>query len=212
MLQGKYGVGRVIARPFAGTAGSFYRTSRRHDFSLPPPFNMLQVLSQAGKKTVGIGKIYDIFTGAGIHETYATASNREGIARTCEVLRKGGFDFLFINMLDFDQNYGHRNDVHGFARALEEFDKTLPDILQEMRPGDLLVITADHGCDPTQLHSTDHSREYVPLLVFSRGGALGKSLGLRESFADVGKTLADFFDLEAINLPGTSFFPLPRGQ
>ena len=206
ILQGEHGVGRVIARPFSGSPGNFYRTARRHDFSLPPPYNLLQVLAKAGKKTVGIGKIYDIFAADSIHESYPTSNNQEGLTKTTEALRRGGFDFLFINLLDFDQNYGHRNDVYGFARALEDFDKALPELLQGLQPHDLLIITADHGCDPTQLHSTDHSREYVPLLAFSPSCSPGVSLGRRDSFSDIGKTISEFFDIEAESLPGNSFY------
>lgn len=210
LLQGEHGVGRVIARPFLGTPGHFHRTPRRHDYSLLPPFNILQVLDQAGKKTVGVGKINDIFAGQGIHQTYSTGSNLEGLERTVELMKQAAFDFLFINLLDFDQTYGHRNDAIGYARALAEFDQYLPTVLQTMQEDDLLIITADHGCDPTQLHSTDHSREYVPLLAHGMNCLPGVNLGLRKSFSDIGKTVADYLSLKADNLPGDSFYPLMR--
>ena len=166
MLQGENGVGRVIARPFIGEAGSFTRTSNRHDFSLEPPENVLDFIRQAGQKVVGVGKIKDIFAGRGIDESFPIKNNRDGLEKTLEIIRNQCFaGLLFVNLVDFDQQYGHRNDAHGYAQALEEFDSLLPGIMAAMAAEDILLITADHGCDPTTA-STDHSREQVPLLVY----------------------------------------------
>ncbi|MEN6350541.1 MAG: phosphopentomutase, partial [Syntrophomonas sp.] len=168
MLVGENGVGRVIARPFAGQAGEFYRTAHRHDFSLQPPENVLDFIINNGQKVVGIGKIKDLFASRGISETHPTINNNEGIEYLIELAAKELDGLLFANLLDFDQVYGHRNDVSGYAQALEDFDRGLGKIMAAMLPGDLLFISADHGCDPTT-PSTDHSREYVPLLVYGQG-------------------------------------------
>jgi phosphopentomutase len=196
-------VGRVIARPFVGTPGSFTRTKNRKDFSLDPPEpTILDILSENNITTIGIGKINDLFNYKGIKKQLLTKSNEEG----CEQLKifagetKGSF--IFANLVDFDVYFGHRNDPNGFARKLEEFDQFLPEFLSKMDESDRLVITADHGNDPTT-PSTDHSREYVPLL-FYRKGIVGKNLGVRKTFSDVGKTVADYFNIEN-KLNGVSF-------
>ncbi|MDR1616167.1 MAG: phosphopentomutase [Syntrophomonadaceae bacterium] len=211
MLRGEHSVGRVIARPFAGEQGSFYRTGGRRDYSLPPPESILQLLDNAGQKVAGVGKINDIFAGRGIHGSFGSSDNLEGLAHTAALLKSQDFDVIFTNLLDFDQKYGHRNDPKGYAGALEEFDRHIPEIIEVLADDDLLIITADHGCDPTQKHSTDHTREYVPLLVYSPRLRPGTALGLRETFADLGQTVADYFALAATAWPGRSFLPLLRG-
>jgi phosphopentomutase len=211
MLQGEYAVGRVIARPFTGEQGNFHRTAARRDYSLPPPANILQLLDKAGKKVVGVGKIENIFAGCGIHTSFSSSDNLEGIAKTVALLKNRDFDVIFTNLLDFEQQYGHRNDPEGYAGALEEFDRHIPDIMEALSGADLLIITADHGCDPTQKHSTDHTREYVPLLVYSPRLQPGVALGLRKTFADLGQTVADYFNLSAAAWAGESFLPLLKG-
>ncbi len=199
-------VGRVIARPFVGrSAADFQRTSGRHDFSLPPigP-TVLDNLQAAGFEVAGIGKIHDIFAGRGLTRHVFTASNAEGMAQTLQALAAPGRGLVFTNLVDFDMLFGHRLDAVGFGRALEEFDAWLPQLLAKLSAGDLLLITADHGCDPTT-PGTDHSREHVPLLAWSPELAGGKDLGLRESFADVAATVADAFAVTSA--AGTSFLP-----
>ena len=196
-------VGRVIARPFVGSPGNFTRTKNRKDFSLDPPEpTVLDILSQNNITTVGIGKINDLFNYKGIKKQLLTKSNEEG----CEQLLKNASEtkgsFIFANLVDFDVYFGHRNDPKGFAQKLEEFDKFLPGFLDRLDESDRLIITSDHGNDPTT-PSTDHSREYVPLLYF-RKGAAGKNLGIRKTFSDVGKTVADYFNVENA-LSGVSF-------
>lgn len=195
ILQGEHGVGRVIARPFIGKDGNYTRTSRRHDFSLVPPENtMLDHMQKAGYATIGVGKINDIFAGKGISEYVYTQNNADGIKRTLEYLDKDFEGLCFVNLVDFDMLYGHRNDVDGYAKALAEFDAALPAIMEKMRNGDLLMITADHGCDPGYTVSTDHSREYVPFLMYG-AGITPKNLGTRETFADIGATVLQYFGI-----------------
>ena len=194
LLQGEHGVGRVIARPFTGTYPHFQRTANRHDYSIAPPGKtLLDALTAAGLETVGVGKIHDIFAGRGVGRTIRTAGNREGMAATLSLLEKGGANpfrqgLAFVNLVDFDMLYGHRNDTAGYAAALEEFDRWLPAFLSRMSDSDLLFITADHGCDPST-PSTDHSREYTPLLVRGEMIRAGKNLSTRESFADIAATV-----------------------
>lgn len=210
LLQGEHNVGRVIARPFIGQAGAFTRTPHRHDFSLLPPDNILDLITKAGQKVVGIGKIKDVFAGRSITESQSINNNRDGIEKTLQTVKNEDFaGLLFVNLVDFDQQYGHRNDVHGYAQALEEFDHLLPDIMSAMKPDDLLFITADHGCDPTTA-STDHSREKVPLLVYGQG-VQSTILSPRSSFADLGQTVAEYLGVKADRLQGESFYPLLRG-
>ncbi len=184
-------IGRVIARPFVGDGETgFRRTANRHDYSLVPPRTVLEALDEAGVGVTGVGKISDIFAGKGVSESYPTASNREGMAVISRLWSERKEGLIFANLVDFDMLYGHRRDVAGYAGALEEFDRWLGGFLGEVSDGDLLIITADHGNDPTW-PGTDHTRERVP--VFVRSGGRGGSLGVRESFADVAATLADFF-------------------
>ncbi len=195
ILVGEHGVGRVIARPFIGENGNFSRTSRRHDYSLQPPaVTMLDQLESAGKDVIGVGKIKDIFAGKSITEYVYTKGNADGIDKTLEYLKKDFDGLCFINLVDFDSTYGHRNDVDGYAKALAYFDEKLPQIVAGLRDGDVLIITADHGCDPGYTESTDHSREYVPLLIYGRDIAAG-NLGTRDTFADVGATVLKLFGI-----------------
>ncbi len=187
------GVGRVIARPFDGTPGTFRRTSHRHDYALAPPApTLLDHLSDAGHPVVAIGKIKDLFAGRGIARHLPTSSDDEGMDRIDDAMRDVPRGLIWANLVDCDQLFGHRNDVAGYARNLERFDARLSDLLPHLRPTDLLVITADHGNDPTT-PSTDHSREYVPLLMVGAGVPAGVSLGTRETFADLGQTIAANF-------------------
>lgn len=204
LLSGPHAVARVIARPFVGQPGSFKRTANRHDFSVAPfQQTVLDALTAAGIPVYGVGKIYDIFAGRGITETVSTKSNQEGMDRVVELLSAKKEDCLiFANLVDFDMLWGHRNDVENYARGLEEFDGRLPEVLALLEPEDLLLIVADHGCDPTTA-STDHSREYVPLLV-TGPQVTPVPLGVRGTFADVAKTAADFFGVDYTTV-GVSF-------
>jgi len=198
LLQGDWAVARVFARPFEGRPGEFVRTDRRRDFSLPPHGpTILDILRDAGKEVVGIGKIEDIFAGRGLTRALHTHDNDDGVRVTIAEMRRRFGGFVFVNLVDYDMKYGHRRDVEGFAAALESFDRRLPEILDAMTHLDTLIITADHGCDPTH-HGTDHTREMVPLLVVGRGAVAGEDLGVRSSFADVAATTA-----ELLGVPGT---------
>ena len=200
---GEASVGRVIARPFIGTEGDFVRTANRRDFSLEPPGNtVLDVLEQAGIETVSIGKVDDLFAGRGLKTKLHTKSNAEGIELIIRESKRMKSGLIFTNLVDFDTLYGHRNDPHGMAKALTDFDDSLPAILETIADDDVLVLTADHGNDPVT-PSTDHSREYVPVLVYSKKN-VGVHIGTRATFADVGKTIADFFGVKN-ELSGTSF-------
>jgi phosphopentomutase len=193
ILRGPYEVGRVIARPFVGRPGSFTRTPNRKDYAVPPPKGMLLDQLEAGHVEVySIGKIFDVFLGRGIQDHEKTKSNADGMAKTLEALDQLQRGLIFINLVDFDQQYGHRNDVEGYARALEEFDAWLPSLERKLQFEDLVIITADHGCDPTT-PSTDHSREYVPLLAYRPRKMEGVNLGLRRSLSDIGQTVAENF-------------------
>ena len=203
--EGRHAVGRVIARPFEGTH-PFKRTPRRHDYSVAPPAQtMLDVIQNAGMDTIAVGKITDIFAGRGITETIRTASNAEGMAATAEISKRDFRGLCFTNLVDFDMVYGHRNNPDGYAAALTEFDRWLTEFLPALGEGDLLIITADHGCDPST-PSTDHSREYTPLLLYGHG-MTPKNLGTRETFADIAATVLDFFGLPADGLSGDSLLP-----
>jgi phosphopentomutase len=203
MLRGPLEVGRVIARPFTGQAGEFTRTSNRHDYAVPPPRGMLLDQLQDRKVEVfSIGKIFDVFLGRGIAEYEKTKNNTDGMAKTLGALDELSAGLLFVNLVDFDQLYGHRNNVEGYARALEEFDAWLPALYQKLTAQDLLIITADHGCDPTT-PSTDHSREYVPLLVYRPRKPQAVDLGLRSTLSDIGQTVAENFGTKIVE--GTSF-------
>ncbi|SEN20907.1 phosphopentomutase [Lihuaxuella thermophila] len=204
-LDEKYSVVRVIARPFVGEPGNFTRTANRRDYSVKPPARtVLNHLQDAGLDVIGIGKISDIYAGVGITRSIHTKSNMDGVDQLLNVLAEPFHGLAFINLVDFDAKYGHRRDPVGYARALEEFDARVPEILEALDDKDLLIITADHGNDPTH-HGTDHTREYTPLLVYGKGLAReGKWLGLRETFADVGATIADNFNVQSPAI-GTSF-------
>lgn len=196
ILTGKHGVGRVIARPFIGTNGEFTRTSRRHDFSLEPPqITMLDQLKGAGKDVIAVGKIQDIFVGKGITEFTYTSGNEDGINKTLEYMDKDFDGLLFVNLVDYDMLYGHRNDIDGYAKAVTYFDEKLPEIMAKLREDDILMITADHGCDPGYAVSTDHSREYTPLLMYGKN-LEAANLGTRDSFSDIAATVLDYFDIE----------------
>ncbi len=193
ILRGPYEVGRVIARPFTGSPGNFVRTSNRHDYAVPPPQGML--LDQLAAKQVNvfsIGKIFDVFLGRGIREYEKTKSNVDGMAKTLAAMGVAKDGLIFVNLVDFDMLYGHRNDVEGYANALEEVDAWLPAFEAKLGPEDLAILTADHGCDPTT-PSTDHSREYVPLLAYSKSMKTGRNLGLRGTLSDLGQTVAENF-------------------
>lgn len=199
ILQGEHGVGRVIARPFTGPCGGhFTRTPRRHDFSLlPPGTTMLDQLKDAGKSVISVGKIKDIFAGQGITEAVYTKGNEEGIEYTLSYLEKDFEGLCFVNLVDYDMLYGHRNDVDGYAAALTYFDGRLPEILERLREEDILMITADHGCDPGYTVSTDHSREYTPFLMYGKQVTPG-NLGTRDTFADIGATVLDRFGIRPV--------------
>jgi len=193
IMQGEHGVGRIIARPFIGKAGSFTRTANRHDYSLEPPsITMLDVLLEAGLDVIGIGKIEDIFAGKGVSESHPIKSNNDGMEKLSEMVKRDFKGLCFANLVDFDMLYGHRNDIDGYANALTEFDIWLGDFLPKLGSGDLLMLTADHGCDPST-PSTDHSREYVPLLIYSPNIKKGVDLGTRSSFADIAATTQEIF-------------------
>jgi phosphopentomutase len=206
ILHPPHEVGRVIARPFIGSPGSFTRTPNRHDYAVPPPRGMLlDRLDERGVEVSSIGKIFDIFLGRGIQDHVKTKNNDDGMAKTLEAMDSTAEGLIFVNLVDFDQQYGHRNDVEGYARAIEQFDAWLPAFFDKLAEGDLAIITADHGCDPTT-PSTDHSREYVPLLVHGPKSRAGVNLGLRSTLSDVGQTVAENFGT-AISR-GTSFLSL----
>lgn len=196
LLVGEHAVARVIARPFMGQPGSFRRTERRKDFSLPPPDDtILDVLKAAGKPVVGVGKIEDIFAHRGLTDSVHTTNNMDSVDAILDFLSQPGEGLIFANLVDFDMLYGHRNDPHGYAQALEQFDARLPKIQGELRDGDILMLTADHGNDPTT-PSTDHSRERVPILVTGPHVRRGVALGTRASFADVAATIAELLGVK----------------
>jgi phosphopentomutase len=193
ILRGPHEVGRVIARPFVGQPGSFTRTPNRHDFATPPPKGMLlDRLAERDVEIFSVGKIFDIFLGRGIRETEKTKNNADGMQKTLEAMDALEAGLIFVNLVDFDQLYGHRNDVEGYAGALEEVDRWLPRFEEQLRENDLAILTADHGCDPTT-PSTDHSREYVPVLVYGKRARAGVDLGLRSTLSDIGQTVAENF-------------------
>jgi phosphopentomutase len=207
LLDGPHRVGRVIARPFTGTTGNFVRTARRHDYAVDPPKPMLMdVLAERKVRVFGIGKIHDIYNGRGVDEYVTTTNNADGMAKLTAGLTEYKSGLVFCNLVDFDMLYGHRKDVAGFAKSLEEFDHLLADFLPLLGARDLLMITADHGCDPDPRWSTtDHSREYVPILAYSPVGGGGVNLGARETLADMGQTIAENF---GGSIPhGKSFLP-----
>ncbi len=206
LLTGEHAVGRVIARPFTGTH-PFSRLPLRHDYSLQPPAKTVaDLLQEAGLATVSVGKIYDIFAGQGFSESHPTKSNADGMAQTSEIAERDLEGLVFTNLVDFDMVYGHRNDVAGYALAMTEFDRWLGGFMKTMRADDVCIITADHGCDPST-PSTDHSREYTPMIIFGEGIKAGVNLGTRASFADIAATVADIFGLDTKAIAGESFYP-----
>jgi len=204
ILVGEHGVVRVIARPFLGKPGSFERTERRKDFSLPPSSEtVLDTLKRNNIPVVGIGKIEDLFAGKGLSQSIHTKNNSDGMDKLVQAVKKFKAGLIFINLIDFDMLWGHRNKPEAFAAGLEEFDRRLPEVINLLKEEDILIITADHGCDPTT-PSTDHSREYVPLLVYGRSITSNTNLGIRESFSDVGATIAEIFGIKGTGC-GKSF-------
>jgi len=205
ILRGPHEVGRVIARPFVGTPGNFTRTPNRHDYAVPPPVGML--LDQLENRNVtvhAIGKISDVFLGRGIRRSDHTKNNSDGMTKTLHALEETTEGLIFVNLVDFDQQYGHRNDVEGYGAALEQFDAWVPELGRLLGPEDLAIFTADHGCDPTTA-STDHSREYVPLVVHGPKVRAGVNLGLRTTLSDIGQTVAANFGAHLVK--GVSFLP-----
>ena len=203
MLVGEHGVGRVIARPFVGTSGQYTRTPRRHDFSLVPPgVTMLDQLVEAGKEVISVGKINDIFVGKGITESNPTSGNPDGIDKSLAIMDRDFDGLCFINLVDTDMVYGHRRDIPGYAGALEYFDEKLPEFMSKLREGDVLMITADHGCDPGFTKTTDHTREYIPFLM-TGSGIEPKNLSTRDTFSDIGATVLDIFGIKP-EFAGTS--------
>lgn len=211
VMVGDHGVGRVIARPFKGEPGHFERLSdQRHDFSRkPPPYNIINQLLEHGRKVYSIGKIVDLFAEPGFTQFRRTKSNAEGISQLLSLMSAASESFVFVNLIDTDQKYGHRQDPEGFAQSLKEFDRAIPAIVSKVQDDDLLIITGDHGNDPTST-STDHSREFVPLLVFPSSKASALNLGTRATFSDVASTVADFFDIKA-DVAGSSFLKAHQG-
>lgn len=205
IMTGQHAVGRIIARPFNGFSPDFKRTSNRHDFSLlPPQKTMLDILSANNYATISVGKIYDIFAGQGVSQSSPIKNNANGMDITQKLLEMPFEGLCFINLVDFDMVYGHRNDVDGYANAVSEFDVQLKRFIDEMKKDDILIVTADHGCDPAT-PSTDHSREYVPMLIYGKNIERGKNLGTRESFSDIGATILDIFALPK-EISGESFY------
>lgn len=204
ILQGKHGVGRVIARPFIGTYPDYQRTPRRHDYSLiPPKKTMLDCLTEQGFETIGVGKISDIFAGKGIQKTTSIVSNVDGMNKTMEFQKEDFTGLCFVNLVDFDMSYGHRRDVDGYAKAATVFDRQLGEFMECMKEDDVLIITADHGCDPAS-KGTDHTREYTPMLIYGHNIKENINLKTRESFADIAATVLDLFDIQG-DIDGTSF-------
>ncbi|PCH69762.1 MAG: phosphopentomutase [Bacteroidetes bacterium] len=204
ILVGPYEVGRVIARPFVGKSGNYLRTTNRRDFSLIPfEKTVLNHIADAGKEVIGIGKIEDIYAQSGITEAVHTISNKDGVERTLDQINKDNQGLIFTNLVDFDSQFGHRRNVEGYAKALLEFDKVLPDIQNALKDDDVLILTADHGNDPT-FKGTDHTREQVPILIYGKHIKPGVSIGNRETFADIGATISDLLNVHATSF-GTSF-------
>jgi phosphopentomutase len=205
ILRGPNEVGRVIARPFAGAPGAFIRTANRHDYAVPPPKGMLlDKLEESGVFIHSVGKIFDVFLGRGIKDSDKTKNNADGMAKTLEAMNDTESGLIFVNLVDFDQQFGHRNDIEGYGAALEQFDAWVPAFEGALRDGDLAIFTADHGCDPTT-PGTDHSREYVPLLASGHRVRAGVDLGQRASLSDIGQTVAENFGVRIEH--GTSFLP-----
>ncbi len=203
MLVGDFEVGRVIARPFVGTSGNYTRTSRRKDYSIDPPYTLLNAIQEQDQEVISIGKIIDIFSGKGISNYVKTANNLEGIKATIEAIKESSSGLIFTNLVDFDMLYGHRRDIEGYGNCLMEFDQYLPEILESLAEDDLLIITADHGNDPSA-PGTDHTREYIPILTYGQMVKKGENIGIRNTFADISSTVAEAL---AVNFksPGKSY-------
>jgi len=208
LMRGEHNIGRIIARPFVGTgAGHFKRTANRKDFSVRPTGEtVLERAHNAGREVIGLGKIADIFDRVGISQEIRTESNSDGMRKTIDLIRQSDAEIIFTNLVDFDSKYGHRNDPVGYAKALETFDLELGALLGDLRPEDLLFISADHGCDPTDV-STDHTREYVPLVIAGPPVRGGRALGTRGTFGDLGATICDYLGIDGEGLAGTSALP-----
>ena len=205
IMCGQHAVGRIIARPFVGTWPDYARTSNRHDYSEEPSgTTLLDLMQEAGLDVIGVGKISDIYAGRGLTESQRTTGNTDGMERATAIADRDFTGLCFVNLVDFDAVYGHRNDANGYAAALSLVDDQLPALMEKLGEGDMLMITADHGCDPSTA-STDHSREYVPILVWGRGLQAGVDLGVGETFANIGATIAQCFGLDSTKLAGTSF-------
>ena len=205
LLTDEHAVGRVIARPFVGDYPNYIRNANRHDFSLAPPDKtVLDFIKSSGLDVIAVGKIHDIFAGKGITKKILTKGNADGINKTLKIMEEDFEGLCFVNLVDFDMLYGHRNDIDGYASALSNFDEKLSDICRKLRRDDVLIITADHGCDPST-PSTDHSREYTPMLIFGNNIRPGVNLSTRESFADIGATILEYLGIEEKN-KGKSFF------
>lgn len=205
LLVGEYQVGRVIARPFVGEYPNYVRTANRHDYSVTPPEpTMLNLLQEAGLKVISVGKIEDIFAHYGIDEGHRIADNHEGMEVATSLLKEDFKGLCFVNLVDFDAKYGHRNNIDGYAKAVSEFDIQLGEFMKNMRDDDLLIVTADHGCDPAT-PSTDHSREYVPVLCYGKQVKQNNNLGTRFCFGSIGKTILENFEVDSKHLHGTSF-------
>lgn len=203
ILTGEHGVGRVIARPFLGANGEYQRTTRRHDFSLEPPgITMLDQILDAGKEVLAVGKIKDIFAGKGISEYVYTTGNADGIEKTMQYMKRDFEGLCFVNLVDYDMLYGHRNDVDGYAKALSYFDSKLPEIIDLLREDDVLMITADHGCDPAYTISTDHSREHTPFIMYGKN-ITPVNYGTRSTFSDIGATVLKYLGIDS-RISGTS--------
>jgi phosphopentomutase len=211
MLMGEYQVARVIARPFIGQPGDFSRTSNRHDYSLKPfDRTVLDELKEAQKDVIAVGKIVDIFDGEGITESVHTKSNMDGVDKTLEYMKKENHGLIFSNLVDFDALYGHRRNIEGYRDAIEAFDKRMPEILEAMKEDDILILSADHGNDPSY-KGTDHTREHIPMLVYGKDIKENCDFGTRETFADIAATIADIFEIKAPK-NGTSFYNLIKKE
>ena len=204
LLVGENSVSRVIARPFVGSSGNYVRTANRHDYSVKPEEeNLLNYLKESGIPVIGIGKIHDIFDGEGITETIYTKDNMDGVDKTLEAMKRVENGLIFTNLVEFDSKWGHRRDAKGYLQGLVDFDMRLKDIMEQMTEEDLLIINADHGCDPT-FKGTDHTREYIPILVYGKSVKNGVNIGIRDSFADIGQSIAEIFGIKKLHI-GNSF-------
>jgi len=205
ILKDEHAVARVIARPFVGEVGNFSRTSNRRDFSLvPPKKTVLDYVKENGQDVIGVGKIEGIFSGQGITEAIHTKDNMDGVDQTIKYMKENNKGIIYTNLVEFDSKWGHRNDVEGYAKGLMDFDKRLPEIIDNMKPTDILIINADHGCDPTT-ESTDHSREYIPFIAYGKELKNNVNIGIRSTFADIGQTIADILKVGPLEI-GTSFY------